>query len=97
MKFYKILNIFISETSFKNENNLVYKPAFSLNGTIENNNFLNLMDELEFLKTDFFDIFKDEKYQGQNIEILIKGKCFETTKIKTPKGYLKNIKNYRDF
>ena len=54
------------------------------------------MDELKFLKTDLFDIFKNDKYRGQNIEALIKGKNKTYFKLTNSKGisnsnYVKNF------
>jgi hypothetical protein len=58
-----------------------------MNGTIENLKFLDLIDEMKFLKNDMFQIFKKEQMRGQNIEILIKGKYLIQT--------LKNRKSYK--
>jgi hypothetical protein len=64
----------ILEPVFTNENGNRYEPECIMRGSIENLRFIDLMEDVKFLKNDLFHMLRNNKPRGSNLQCVIKGK-----------------------
>ena len=66
------------ESKFKNETAELFTAPFTLEGSSEELTFIQMMNELNQLKSPFFGMFREEKTNGTTISQIIAGKMIKS-------------------